>query len=61
MRPIRHRSTFDPLDGREATGYRLAHDSTRDFTDDANERLRLVVVALCASGGGIRLSSIFTR
>ena len=60
MRPIRHRSTFDPLDGREATGYRLAHDSTRDFTDDPHEHL-LVVVALCASGGGIRLSSIFTR
>jgi hypothetical protein len=38
-----------------------SHERTRDGTDDANERLRLVVVALRASEGGIRLSSIFTR
>ena len=48
------------LDARGATGYPLAHDSTRDVTDDGCEHL-LVVVELRTSGGGIRLSSIAPR
>jgi hypothetical protein len=36
--------------------YPLWHDRDRDGTDDAREHLRLVVVALRTSGGGIDLS-----